>query len=179
MSVERVRLLLTEIERLGARVEVAPSSPEEIAALRALGVAPPEDYDAFCEGLGEITIELVRTWLFYAARRAPAKTREYAEEFDSFRGQQEGPYYPSRFIVIADEGDYSNLACGWVWDAELGAFLRTDGGRWVDRADAHDVDLWTLVLEELEEIRDRLADPDDELVAGHADEIAKRRVMKR
>jgi hypothetical protein len=69
MSVERVRAILSEIEQMGARVELTPSNTEELAVLRArLGFDPPEEYVSFCMELGGITIELVRTWLFYGAK---------------------------------------------------------------------------------------------------------------
>jgi hypothetical protein len=175
MSVERVRAILSEIERMGARVELTASNREELAVLRAqLNFDPPEEYVAFCMELGGITIELVRTWFFYGAKDTLAKTREYAQELDAFR-DEEGPYYPSRFFVFTDEGNYSNAASGWVWDADLGAFFRTDGGSWADRDDARDIGAWTLLTEELESIRDRIADPDDELVSGESAAVAARR----
>ncbi len=175
VTIERARVLLSEVERMGARVELSRSTPEELAVLRTqLGFDAPEEYVAFCLELGGITIELVRTWFFYGAGDALAKTREYDAEFEEFRGEA-GPYYPSRFFVFADEGDYSNSAAGWVWDANLGAFLRTDGGRWTDREHASTSDTWTLLVEELEAIRNRIADPHDELVSGEAAAVAARR----
>ena len=181
--------LLEEMRLQGASISYEPV-PERAAVAAAearLGFALPAEYREFLAQFGGIRIELERTWLFYGLASALDMTAGYAEEFESFRtaaadgGQAEasdGPYYPRRFLVLMDEGDFSNAASGTVYDADLDAMLETDGGRWVSREDAVAMGYWALLLDALEAVRDRIADQDDILVSGGERDRARKQAAR-
>jgi len=170
-----VLAILAELRELGATVDTGEGETSEDDVRRAeaeLGFALPTEYREFLVQFGHVKIGLERTWNFYGLAEAFAVTETYRKEFGET--SPGGPYYPERFIVLHDEGAYANAGSGTVYDADLDAFLVTDGLRWVDRQEAFAVGYWGYLLDELGEIRDRIADSDDILVAGGARDIARR-----
>lgn len=160
--------LLDELSELGASVQLGtPVTDDELAAAEAsLGFALPPEYREFARTIGGLRVELERTWVFYGLKEALKKTQEYRAEFDSSRSSDARSWLPSRFLVLIDEGDFSNAASGTVYDADLEALRRTRGGRYIDPEDAWQGGYWGELLDALTDVRDRIADPDDPLVAG-------------
>jgi len=179
MSLDTIKSLLEELRRMGVNVRFGPSVTDaEIAEAEShLGFQLPESYRAFLRAFGRIELELVRTWFFYGVGDGIEKAREYADRFEPFRNDTSGAYYPSRFVVLMDEGEYSNSASGWVYDADLKALLHTDGGRYVSRDEAFEGSFMEKLIDELKAVRDRVADPTDELVSGADDEVNARRKL--
>lgn len=169
---EPVQEVLDELRELGATVTTGDGySPAEIAAVeQRLGFEFPEEYREFLRSFGEISLEWRRTWFFYGLDEGLKKTEEYREEFESAAARsqpsREGPYFPRRFFVVYDEGDFANVASGTVFDHDLDGYLVTAGGRWVEASEAVAMGHWGWLIDELLEIRDRLADFDDILVVG-------------
>jgi hypothetical protein len=118
---------------------------------------------------------LVRTWNFYDLKTAVARTQTYKAEFGAADGGD--GYFPQRFVVLADEGDYSNAASGWVWDADQQCVRRTEGGDFMDADENAGESIWDLFLDELKEIRRRIADPRDPLVSGREGDVNSRRKL--
>jgi hypothetical protein len=174
-----VRSLLDELQRLGATVTTRgePYSSEAVRRAEAtLGFALPPEYVELLTTLGHVHVELERTWFFYGLDDGLTRTREYDATFESFRTNPRcaGNYYPRRFFVLADQGDFSNRAEGTVYDADLDAMLGTNGGRYVSRDHAFVVGYWQFLHDELSKIRRRIADEDDVLVGGSPRALAKR-----
>lgn len=148
--------LIEELRALGARITTAEGSTTEAdvkKAEAALGFPLPVEYREFVLELGGLEIEHDRTWNFYGLDEARALA-------DAYRDDLGGTYVPRRFIVVHDEGEYSNAASGTVYDADLEAFLVTAGGDDVAKDEAFAVGYWGYLLDELEQIRDRIVDPD-------------------
>lgn len=148
--------LIEELRALGASVTTAEGTTTEAdvkQAESALGFTLPPEYREFVLELGELTVELDRTYCFYGLDEARALA-------DSYKDDLGGTYVPSRFIVVHDQGEYANAASGTVYDADLDAFLVTAGGDDVAKDEAFAVGYWGYLLDELEQIRDRIADPD-------------------
>lgn len=172
--------ILDELRELGASVETGErlySEAEITEAEERLGFSLPLEYREFLSEFGQIEIVLERTWFFYGLEEGLEKTEEYRATFQQAVSQgsvskRSGPYYPQNFFVLYDEGDYSNQAWGWVHDHDLDALLFTAGGKWVEAGDAVSVGYWGFLLDELTEILDRIADPEDVLVAGSERELA-------
>ena len=158
--------ILNALEEMGASVRYGerPFGEEEIAAVEEeLGISLPEEYREFLQTFGQIEIELHRTWIFYGLTDGLDTTRFYQEEFHGaiaagILPSPTGPYYPQRFFVLYDEGEYSNAASGTVWDHDLDAFLVTDGARWVEASDAFQMGYFGYLIDELLEIQDRIAE---------------------
>jgi hypothetical protein len=123
--------LLDELREMGARVSTVPVRDANGA------VAAAEETLGFA-----LPAE-------YSASAALAKTKEYATELD----------YPKRFVVLRDEGEHSNIACGHVYDDDLKAIVTTAGGDAIDLdVDVRLIDYWTFLVTELKNVRDRYAD---------------------
>lgn len=153
--------LLNELRALGARVETTtpPDANAIAAAEQTLGFGLPNEYRAFLGRFGQITVERDgRTAFFYGLPAAVARTKEYGAALDGWRKRGgDAGYYPSRFVVLFDEGEHSNLAEGKVYDDGLKAIVATRGGEPVDtEADARATDCWTFLVAELKALRDRL-----------------------
>ncbi len=171
-----VVVLLEELRGLGATVRSGEKRSSEVDISRAekkLGFSLPQEYCEFLQQFGQIEVELERTWFFYGLDEALRLTEAYREEFggaggDASEGDEGAPYFPKRFLVLSDEGDFSNAASGTVFDADLDAMLETYGFRGTERDEAFQVGYWGHLLDSLGEIRDRIADPEDPLVKGGA-----------
>ncbi len=180
-----VKAILAELEGMGATVKLGPASSD--AQLeeteRVLAFALPDEYKELLRTLGRIEIELVRTWHFYGLPEDRKIKQLYADEFEPFRADDgddgDGAYYPRRFVVLADEGDFSNAAEGYVWDGDLGHIRFTAGGDYLERSEFLEVGYWGFLSDQLEEIRDRIADPSDPLVGGSEAEVNARRKLPR
>ncbi|AKT42852.1 SMI1/KNR4 family protein [Chondromyces crocatus] len=158
---DEVKAILAEIEALGARVKLdEPSTDAEIVAAEAhLGFDLPEEYKEFLREIGGVSIEARRTWFFYGLPEKADIKALYVKEFDAFRGGEGGgAYYPARFMVVHDEGDFSNAAEGFVWDGDLGHLRATAGGDCIERSEFLVEGYWAFLSDQLEEIRDRIAE---------------------
>ena len=175
-----VAALLSELEALGATVVrgTPPSKRDLAAAEDRLGFSLPAEYKEFLALVGGLRVELERTWLFYGLDDALEKTDAYELEFEQGRAFADA-YYPERFIVLMDEGDFANAGSGTIYDADLDAMLITDGHNGADKDEAFASGYWGTLLDALSDVRDRLADPDDILVAGSARDEARRQPAPR
>jgi hypothetical protein len=166
---DAVKQHLTEIQKLGATVTRGKRSTEAevLAAEKSVGFSFPAEYRAFLLEIGSIVVELERTWFFYGLKDGLTLAKAYSAEFDAFRedGNEDGPYYPKRFVVLMDWGEFGNAAYGWVYDADLDALLHTDGGRYVSRDEAFGGGYLVKLLEELAYVRECLEDESDDVVA--------------
>lgn len=177
--------ILDKLRAAGARVDTRPGTTTLEDVRRAetkLGFSLPEELREFFVQFGHVKIELERTWNFYGISEAVERAERYRGDFERSRqamagagsSEDDGGYFPRRFVVLVDEGDYANAATGTVYDADLGGLLVTDGHRGVGRDEAIDTGYWGYLLDELDEIVDRITDPDDVLVAGGSRDVARR-----
>lgn len=155
---QRISAVLEQLRASGARLKTgASATARDIAALeRKLGFVLPASYREFLGALGEVR---VNDWRFYGVTGAGARNKTYAREFAAGDGgvTNGGPYFSKRFIVLCDQGEYSNAGAGWVFDADLGAMLATDGGRWIEREDTRDLDYWDWLAEQLAALHAQVA----------------------
>lgn len=183
-AIQTIRGLVDEIRALGANVDMeAPASEAELrAAEEALGFPLPEEYRVFVTEVGGIQVELVRTWFFYGLAGAKERFEQYDQEFADGRdeegeGEEDGPYFPRRFLVLVDEGDYSNAAEGYVYDADQDKVRFTAGLDYMEADEYEESGILEVITRELEAVRDRIADPSDPLVGGCKDEVDARRKL--
>jgi len=161
---EKSLQILEQLAKLGAEINTREVgyTPDEIAAVEAsLGFSLPQEYQEFLVEFGQIGIDLDSTWFFYGLENGSAKTTRYRSLFEDMiasgmESQPEGPYFPQRFFVVADEGDYANRATGWVYDDDLGGFLHTFGGKWVEASHARKIGYWQLLYDELTSAYERI-----------------------
>ncbi len=152
-TLRSIEASLAELRRRGAVVEVGPAAGPGACdeAERLLGFALPAHVRAFFETFGSIVID--DEWWFYAVGDAIGMAEEYAMEFRpaiEARGDADRPYYPTRFVVLADRGMHGNAASGTVYDADLSGLLATAGARWVDAESASTDDYLGVVATKLE-----------------------------
>jgi hypothetical protein len=183
---DEVKALVERIEAMGANVKLGPPSTagEIAAAEKALGFSLPEEYKEFLLEIGRIEIELVRTWFFYGVPEPRSVKERYEGVFRIFWGKrgkadeaEDAPYVPRRFVVLADEGDFANVGEGFVWDGDLGHIRGTLGDERVEKSDFYEGGYWGFLSDQLEDIHDRIADPEDDLVSGSEAEVARRRKL--
>lgn len=169
-----VASLIDELRELGAVVDTGkPATDAKLRRAEAtLGFPLPSEFREFVQTFGELKIALERTWNFYGLDEALRRTKAYRKFFDEWASSLS--YSPKRFVVVHDEGDYSKEAAGTVYDADLDALIVTDGDRAIVKEDAFAVTYWGFLLDTLEEIRDRIADPEDGLVSGGSRDITRR-----
>lgn len=153
--------LLDDLRKLGEHVATTPRAPSAAAVAAAeqeLGFALPSEYLASLARFGRIVVGRERSIFFYDLSGALAKTKEYAIELAIWRASaSDDAYYPSRFLVLSDRGEHSNVASGLVYDDTLKAIVTTDGGHPVDRTtDVRQVDYFTFLAAELKDRRDEL-----------------------
>ena len=161
---EKSLQILEQFAKLGAEINTREVgyTPDEIADVEAsVGFSLPQEYQEFLIEFGQIGIDLERTWFFYGLESGLAKTTQYRDHFESMvasgmEAPPVGPYFPKRFFVLADEGDYANRATGWVYDDDLDGFLHTFGGKWVEAGHARKIGYWQLLYDELTSAYERI-----------------------
>jgi hypothetical protein len=152
--------LLTELRRRGAKVDFGPvSSTEDVNDFELkIGFALPSEYREFLLAFGSLRIDMGRTWFFYGIKDGISARANYLESRKNFRNA-DNTYAAQRFIILADEGGFSEglsvTASGTVYDADLNALLMIDRGQY-RREDLLDASFyWTELIEQLSRIVQR------------------------